>query len=141
MTDTPPTAQLSRPPPGAEQIKTFVGDLARPFAIISTSSAAAWATIEIAHEIAKRANSFEAAAIFIGAVYAGVGGLYGLKAWEKTTETKASGAVEVAKATVAPPAPGTAVVTAAADVTATVEVEDKPGADDGELPPDERVKL
>ena len=38
------------------------------------------------------------------------------------------------------PAPGTAIVTAAADVDATVTVTDAGTTDDGELPPDQRVQ-
>lgn len=76
LADTP----TPQPPSRLDAVKGFIGDLARPFAIISTSGSAAYATGVIAH----RVDSFEGAAIFIGAVYAGLAGLYGFKAWEVT---------------------------------------------------------
>ena len=42
-----------------------------------------------------------AAAIFIGAVFAGVGALYGAKSWEMAQSAKQAATVEVAKATTA----------------------------------------
>lgn len=95
MTDTPP---ISHPPSRMDQIKAFIGDLARPFAIISTSYAAAHATIVIAHKV----NTFEGAATFIGAVFLGLGGLYGAKAWEVAKTGKQAAEVEIAKAAPAP---------------------------------------
>ena len=76
-----------------------MGDLARPFAIISSSYAASHATIVIAYKV----NSFSEAAIFIGAVFAGVGALYGAKAWEVARTGKQAADVEIAK--VAAPSP------------------------------------
>lgn len=64
--------------PKLDLAKGFIGDLARPFAIISTSYAAAHATIVVAHKV----DSFEGAATFMGAVFLGVAGLYGAKAYE-----------------------------------------------------------
>lgn len=74
-----------------DQIKTFVGDLARPFAVIVTSGGASIATINISLKVTTGSDG----AIFIGAVFAGLAGLYGLKAWEKTTEAKANANVAV----------------------------------------------
>lgn len=73
---------------------TFIGDVARPLAIIITSSAAAVATVFIA----SRGEGYEGAALFIGAVYAGLGALYGAKALENVGQAKASATVDVAKA-------------------------------------------
>jgi hypothetical protein len=95
VTDTPVTF----PPSKADQVKAFVGDLARPFAVISTSAAAAAATVLIA----LRVTSYAEGAIFIGAVYAGVGALYAAKSWELNTQAKQAAGVEIAKAA-APPA-------------------------------------
>jgi hypothetical protein len=90
MSDTPPTMP---PASGADAVKTFIGDLARPFAIIVTSGAAAAATIILANKV-----SSDAAAIFIGAVLSGVAVLYGAKSWEAAQTAKQSANVEVAKA-------------------------------------------
>lgn len=98
-------------------LKAFIGDIARPFSIISTSAAASWATVVIAQKV----TSFEGAALFIGAVFAGLGGLYWGKSWEIGTQAKQAAKVEVAKATTSP----------------TVE---PPPTSDGELTPDQRVK-
>jgi hypothetical protein len=105
MTDTPPAAPVqgdtpiapkSFPPPSMmDQWKAFIGDLARPFAIYATSGAAALATVAIAF---KNDDGFSAAAIFIGAVYAGVGALYAGKAWENVKAGKSAADVEIAKA-------------------------------------------
>jgi hypothetical protein len=127
--DTP----IPRPASRLDKVKSFIGDLARPFSIIVTSSAAAWATVTMAY----RVDGFEGAALYIAAVYAGLAGLYGFKAWE-TTKTGGQ-AAEVAVAKVSnTPAPGTATIVAAPDVNVTAQVTDT--TDDGVLPPDKRVK-
>lgn len=77
-----------------DTIKSFIADLARPFSIVATSASAAAATVIIALKV----DGFEGAAIFIGAVYAGLAGLYGWKSWEKRGEAKHAAEVEVAKA-------------------------------------------
>ena len=92
-TDTPVNTPFPRPTL-LEQIKAFVGDLARPFAIISTSLAASIATVAIA----LRVKTFGEGALYIGAVFAGVGALYGARAWEKVQDGKRSAEVEIAKA-------------------------------------------
>lgn len=95
MTDTPMTSPTWPPVSRLEQIKGFVGDLARPFAIIVTSGSAAISGVVIATKV----NSFEGAATFIGAVYLGVGALYGAKAWEVARTGKQAADVEIAKTT------------------------------------------
>lgn len=99
MTDAPPDTPIAArtfpPPSRGDQVKGFIGDLARPFAIISTSLSAAIATVVIAFKV----EAFEGAAIFIGAVYVGVGGIYTAKAWEAVSAGKRAADVEIAKAT------------------------------------------
>jgi hypothetical protein len=96
MSDVPAAdTPLPQPPTSLDQIKGFIGDLARPFAIVSSSLAASWATIVIAYKV----DGFGEAALFIGAVYAGVGALYVGKAWEVNTQAKQTAQVEIAKAT------------------------------------------
>ena len=92
MTDTPPTIF---PVDRLERIKTFIGDLARPFAIIVTSGAAAWATVVVAY----RVENGNDGAILMGAIFAGVGAIYIGKAWEVAKTTKQSAEVEIAKVT------------------------------------------
>jgi hypothetical protein len=67
----------------------FIGEIARPFAIISCSGASAKAIVVLALKV----NSPEAS-VFIGAVFLGVGALYGAKAWEKVSQTRADAEVK-----------------------------------------------
>ena len=97
-TDTP----VPSPPNRLEQIKALIGDLARPFAIIITSGGATAATVIIA---LKNDDGFAAAAIFIGAVMAGVATLAGAKAYENVQKAKADATVQVAQAQATTPAP------------------------------------
>jgi hypothetical protein len=90
QTDTP----VPQPPSRAETVKAFIGDLARPFAIIVTALSAAVTPIIIAFRVG--APSLEGAAIFMGAIYAGVGAMFGAKAWENTKQAQAT--ADVAKA-------------------------------------------
>jgi hypothetical protein len=90
VTDTP----IQPPATRLEHVKSFIGDLARPFAIIATSFAASWATIVIAY----RVENGNDGAIFIGGVFAGVGALYIGKAWEVAKTGKQTAEVEIAKA-------------------------------------------
>ena len=90
MTDTP----IQPPATRLERVKSFIGDLARPFAIIATSFAASWATIVIAY----RVENGNDGAIFIGGVFAGVGALYIGKAWEVAKTGKQSAEIEIARA-------------------------------------------
>jgi hypothetical protein len=90
MTDTP----LQPPPTTLERVKVFIGDLARPFAIITTSGAASVATVIIAGKVENGNDG----AIFIGGVFAGVSALFLGKAWEVVKGQKAGADVEIAKA-------------------------------------------
>lgn len=78
MTDTPVNARDVPPVPKSEMVKAFIGDLARPFAIISTAFAASWATIVIAYKVENGNDG----AIFAGAYFLGVGTLFLGKAVE-----------------------------------------------------------
>lgn len=80
-------------------LKGTISDLARPFAIYVSSLAAAIATVTIAF----RVTTFGEGALFIGAVFTGVGALYTAKAWERSQEGKHAASVEIAKATSAEP--------------------------------------
>lgn len=75
-----------------DKIKVFVGDLARPFAIISSSFAASWATIVISY----RVENGNDGAIFAGAYFLGVGTLYLGKAVEAINAGRHRRDVEVA---------------------------------------------
>lgn len=77
-----------------DALKAFIADLARPFSIYVTSGAAGVATVAIAFKV----GNFAEGAIFIGAVFAGLTGLYGLKSWEISKAGKHAAEVEVAKA-------------------------------------------
>lgn len=70
-------------------IAAFIGEIARPVAIMSTSWAASLATMKLAAKV----HSPEAA-VFLGAVYLGVGTLYGVKGWEKVVQTRADADVK-----------------------------------------------
>lgn len=83
-------------------IAAFIGEVARPVAIILTSGAAAEAVVRLSLKV----NSPEAS-VFIGAVFLGLGTLYGAKAWEKVQQGRADADVkkEVAKNAQAPAGP------------------------------------
>lgn len=91
MTDTPPT---SHPASRIDIVKGFIGDLARPFAIIATSFGATWASIVVAYRVEDGTD----AALLMTAIFAGVGAIYGFKAWEVAKTGKQSAEVEIAKA-------------------------------------------
>ena len=90
MTDVQP---IANPPSRTDTLKAFIGDLARPFAIYVTSAAASVATVMVA----ARTQDGNDAAFLIGAVFVGVGGLYGAKAWEVAKTGKQAAEVEIAK--------------------------------------------
>ena len=75
-----------------EQFKSLVGDLARPFAIISTSLAASVAIIIVA----LRVSDGNDGAAFMGAVGLMVGGIYGFKAVETWKTKNAATAADAA---------------------------------------------
>lgn len=91
MSDTPPT---SHPPSKLDVIKGFLGDIARPFAIIATSFGATWASIVVAYRVKDGTD----AALLMTAIFAGVGAIYGFKAWEVAKTGKQTAEVEIAKA-------------------------------------------
>lgn len=82
-------------------IRAFIGDIARPFAIISTSFAAAWATIVIASKVENGNDG----AIFAGAYFLGVASLYGAKAVETINAARARRDVDVANVNAGNPTP------------------------------------
>lgn len=99
----------------ADAVKAFIADLARPFAIYAASGSGAWATIVIADKV----TTAEGGALVLG-VLAGWGtALYAGKAFENTRIAGQNAEVEKERARSTPP-PGTAQITAAADVDVTV---------------------
>lgn len=99
MTDTGPP--LTSPPSDMDRWQAFIGELARPFAIISTSLAASVSMVVIAVRVPT--PDFSTGAIYIAAVGAFVGGIYAGKSWEIIKTGKHAADVEIAKA--ATPAP------------------------------------
>lgn len=77
-----------------DQFKSLVGDLSRPLSIMLASASAAISTIVIAFKV----TTFGEGALFIGAVWSGVGLLYTAKAWENSKTGKHAADVEIAKA-------------------------------------------
>lgn len=106
-------------------LKSLVGELARPFAIISTSFGATWATIVVAYKVRDGNDG----ALYIGAVFVGVGAIYIGKAVEVFKTNKAAAEVEIARVSATPP-PGTATITASPDVDVAVR-EPSTAAPDG----------
>ncbi len=92
-TDTPVNSRETPPVTRLEAIKAFIGDLARPFAIIVTSYAAAHATIVIAGKVENGNDG----AIFAGAYFLGAATLYGAKAIEAINAGRHKRDVEVAQ--------------------------------------------
>lgn len=103
-----------------DQVKAFLADLARPFSIYATSAAGAWAIVDVGSRVQDGQAAF-----YVAAVLAGLGGLYFGKSWEQAKVSGHHAEVEKERAKASPP-PAEAL---------------KPAADDGELPPDQRVKL
>lgn len=83
----------------AEVVKAFLADLARPFALYVTFGSAAIATVRLAWA----GGDLNSAAIFVGAVLAGGGAIYGAKAAEETRKSGHTAEVEKARAQAAPP--------------------------------------
>jgi hypothetical protein len=92
VTDTPLNSRETPPVAVSERVKGFIGDLARPFAIIATSYAAAHATIVISSKVENGNDG----AIFAGAYFLGVATLYGAKAVEAINTARARRDVDVA---------------------------------------------
>jgi len=91
MTDPTTDTPVHQPPSTSDAVKAFLGDLARPFAIIVTSASTAYAVCVIAYE----GKNFSEGAIFIGAVFAGVSALYWGKSVENIKQAQAN--ADVAK--------------------------------------------
>ncbi len=79
----------------AETVKSFIADLARPFAIYVSSAGAGIATVVIAFKV----TSFAEAALFMGAVFTGLGALFAARSWENSQTEKHAASVEIAKTT------------------------------------------
>lgn len=124
MTDTPQRPYAMSP---SEKVKAFIGDLARPFILISAALASSYAVARIAGAIADALKvghgSFEGAAIFIGTVLAGVGAIYIGKSVEVANIAKHDS--EVKKAAVQAAGPAQTVT-----LTPPSTVEIKPADDD-----------
>ncbi len=75
-------------------IKLLLADLARPFAIYSTSFAASWATVEVARKVTNGGDG----AMLLTAVYGGVAALFIGKAFELTRIAGHSADVEKERA-------------------------------------------
>lgn len=73
---------ITQPQGRIDRIKGFIGDMARPFAIYVTSAGAAVTPVVLAVRIDVTKIELTGAGIFVGAIFAGVGALYGAKAWE-----------------------------------------------------------
>lgn len=93
ITDTPVTPITAPPVSRLDRFKAFVGDLARPWAIVSISSATA-AAIVIA---ALRCEDGTQGGIVIGAAGLIVGGMYGFKEWGNTVSGKQAANVAIAQ--------------------------------------------
>ena len=78
----------------AEKRIWFVGEIARPIAIIATSLAAAFATGVISLKVVDGNDGF----VFIGGVFAGVAVIFGAKAAEEFGKNRNAAKVEEAKA-------------------------------------------
>lgn len=102
-------------------MKAFIADLARPFAIYATAVANGWASVVIAYKV----TGSEGGALVLGATGLTLTGLYAGKVIENYRTAASNAEVEKVRAQASPP-PAEAL---------------KPATDDGELPPEERVKL
>jgi hypothetical protein len=86
MTDTPITTTTNPPATVGEQIKAFLGDLARPFAVYAVSGAEAWAIF----------SGRDAASIGAGGVV--LAALFAAKTVEVQQAGKQAAAVSIAQA-------------------------------------------
>jgi len=107
---------------GLDSVKTFIADLARPFAIISTSFAASWGIIVVAY----RVHDGNDGALYIAASLTGVGAIYIGKAVEVLKTNRAAAEVEMARV-------------ASGQASPLGRVQE--AGDEGELPEGQRVKL
>lgn len=77
----------------SERLAWFIGQTARPLSIMATSFSASIATVVVSTKVENGNDG----AILIAAVFAGVGTLYGFKAYETWKSKQAETQVEVAK--------------------------------------------
>jgi len=100
MTDAlaPVDTPVPQPPSRLEAAKGFVGDLARPFSIVSTSLSASIVPVIVAARVDPTDLDLLGAAAFVAAIYGGLGALYWGKSWEQAATTRAQANAEVAKA-------------------------------------------
>lgn len=77
-----------------DRLAWFVGQLARPTAIVTTSTAASIATVIIALRVQDGNDGF----VFIGGVFAGVSALYLGKAAEEFGKDRNASKVKIAEA-------------------------------------------
>jgi hypothetical protein len=101
MTDTPVTPRDVPPVHVSERVKAFIGDLARPLAIILLAYAAMRATIIIAQKVENGNDG----AIFAGAYFLGLATLYGAKAVEAINAARTRRDVDVASVNAGNPTP------------------------------------
>lgn len=114
----------------ADAVKAFIADLARPFSIYAASLSGAWATITVADKV----TTAEGGALVLG-VLAGWGtALYAGKAIENTRISGHSAEVEKIRAQASPPP-------ARPPSVAREATPEEVAAHEGQLPPDQRVKL
>ena len=106
-----------------EPVAHFIGEIARPFAIMTTAYAAAHATIVIAGKVENGNDG----AIFAGAYFLGVGTLFLGKAAEIISAGRHKRDVDVAQVTGSTPGPQEVVVTNPPDAPVHVE-ETRPSA-------------
>lgn len=76
------------------KLSVFLGEIARPFAIIVTSIGACWASIVTSYRVEDGTDG----ALLIAAIFVGVTGLYGFKAVEMWKGRQSDATVEIAKA-------------------------------------------
>lgn len=76
-----------------DRLAWFVGEVARPMAILTTSTAASIATVIIAQKVVDGNDGF----IFIGGVFAGVAVILGAKAAEEWGKDRNASKVEIAR--------------------------------------------
>lgn len=89
ISDTPRMETVANcPPPIADQIKIFIGDLARPFVLVSLGTACSVGLL------LKSTPSDK-----LGLALTALGAIYAAKSWEKHGEAKANATVAVAQAT------------------------------------------
>lgn len=96
MTDDANRPDMARPIPasGWDVFMGVVGAIARPYAVIVTSTGVAIATVIVAVKVENGNDG----AIFLGAAFAGVAAIYIGKAVEVFKQSRAAADVEIAKA-------------------------------------------